>query len=76
MDRRALPLATVAQHYFTACRTEGKTTKTLRGYNEKPGPFLRWFDGPLGDLSLATAREFVAELQDTDKWQERQDSGR
>jgi len=44
MDRLALPLATVAHHYFTACRTEGKTAKTLRGYNEKLGRFLRrWF---------------------------------
>ena len=49
MDRSTLPLAQVARHYFTACRTEGKTANTLRGYEEKLGNFVRWLDGTVAD---------------------------
>jgi hypothetical protein len=49
MDRSTLPLAQVGKYYFTACRTEGKTPRTLRGYSEKLGRFVRLFDGTVAD---------------------------
>jgi integrase/recombinase XerC/integrase/recombinase XerD len=68
MDRSSLPLNQVAQFYYTACRTEGKTAKTMRGYEEKLSRFVRWFNSSVGELTLERAREFVAALQATEKW--------
>jgi site-specific recombinase XerD len=68
MDRGTLPIDQVAKYYITACRTEGKTAKTIHGYEEKLGRFLRWSGGTLAEFTLERAREFVAELQATEKW--------
>lgn len=68
MDKSHLPLKTAVEHYLTACRTEGKTPKTLFDYSEKLRRFVAWHGGPLGELDLMRAREFVAHLQEAPKW--------
>lgn len=68
MDKSSIPLADLAEEYLAACRIEGKTPKTLRGYREKVSRFVRWLDGSLGDFSLFTVRAFIAELQETKKF--------
>ena len=37
MDEKESQLAWWAEHYFTTCWTEGKTTATIRGYRENLG---------------------------------------
>jgi hypothetical protein len=56
MNRSSLPLNQVAQFYYTACRTEGTTEKTMRGYEEKLSRFVRWFEGTVGKLTLERER--------------------
>jgi integrase/recombinase XerC/integrase/recombinase XerD len=68
MGRSTLPLALLAGYYYTALRTEGKTARTVAGYEEKLGRFIRWHDASVGELTLDRARSFVAELQATEKW--------
>jgi hypothetical protein len=52
MDRSTLPLAQVSGCYYTALRTEGKTVRTVAGYEEKLGRFIRWHDATVGELTL------------------------
>jgi integrase/recombinase XerC/integrase/recombinase XerD len=68
LDKRTIPLAEIAEHYLSTCRVEGKTASTLRGYREKLSRFVRWFDGPLGDFSIETIRDYIATLQGARKW--------
>jgi site-specific recombinase XerD len=62
------PLATLADLYLTTCRTEGKTAKTLRGYAEKLGRYVRWLDGDLSDFTLVSVRAYLAMRQQEPKW--------
>jgi site-specific recombinase XerD len=68
MDKSHLPLRTAVEHYLTACRVEGKSPRTLSGYQEKLGRYLRTEPGTLGDFTLAGARDYVATLQAALKW--------
>ena len=70
MRKRTLRLSELAQHYFAALQAEGKTAKTLVGYREKLGRFVRWLDGDLDDFTLEATRRFVAVLLATEKWQD------
>jgi site-specific recombinase XerD len=64
MDKNEIPLARLTEQYLTTCRTEGKTASTLRGYTEKLGRFIRWWeDARLADFSVELAREYIAYLQ-------------
>jgi site-specific recombinase XerD len=69
MDKSDLPLRTAMEHYLMACRTEGKTPKTLFDYRNKLARFVEWQGGTLGGLDLATGRVFVAHLQESPKWE-------
>ena len=68
IDKSEVPLRTAMEEYLTACRTEGKTVKTLSDYRQKLTRFVEWHDGELGGFTLAKARAFVARLQETPKW--------
>lgn len=68
MDKSGLPLQTAMEHYLTACRIEGKTSKTLFDYRCKLQRFVDWQGGTLADLELSRAREFVGHLQQSKKW--------
>jgi site-specific recombinase XerD len=67
LDKTSIPIVEIAERYFASCRVEGKTPSTLRGYREKLGRFVRWFDGPLGEFSIQTVREYIAMLQNARK---------
>ena len=41
MDKSHIRLSTLADHYLTTCRADGKTAATLRGYEEKLAKFIR-----------------------------------
>ena len=70
MIKSRFPLLTLAEHYLTTCRTEGKTGPTIRGYTEKLGRFVRWSDGAtLDDLSIYLARDYISYLQNVPKWE-------
>lgn len=70
MDKSQIPLAKLAEQYFTTCRTEGKSPTTLRGYEEKLGRFVRWCeDGTLDEFSVELAREYIAYLQAAPKYE-------
>jgi integrase/recombinase XerC/integrase/recombinase XerD len=68
-QQQSPPVSQLAEHYYAALQTEGKTAKTLIGYREKLGRFVRWLDGDLEGLTLQRAREFIAALLATEKWQ-------
>jgi integrase/recombinase XerC/integrase/recombinase XerD len=51
-----------------SCRTEGKTRKTIRDYEEKLGRFVRWHGGTLANLSVGSVRDFIAHLQSATRW--------
>lgn len=69
MDKSDLPLDVAVEHYLTACRTEGKTPKTLFDYECKLARYLQWHgEGSIGDLDVAKARTWVLHLQGSRKW--------
>ena len=68
IDKSDMTLKTAMEEYLTACRTEGKTVKTLSDYRQKLSRFVEWRGGSIGGLTLASARRFVAHLQETPKW--------
>ena len=41
VDKSRIRLDRLVEEYLLVCRTEGKSTKTLRGYQEKLGRFCR-----------------------------------
>ena len=70
MDKKNIPLSSLANQYIVTCRTEGKTPKTLRGYGEKLRRFLGWGVGAtLDDFTVEMAREFISHLQTTRKYE-------
>ena len=70
MDKGHIPLPRLAEQYFITCRTEGKTSSTLRGYQEKLGRFVSWCeDGTLGDFSVELVRQYVSYLQTVPKYE-------
>lgn len=68
MDKNHIPLSQIAETYYTTCQIEGKTLKTLRGYREKLGRFIRWLDGTLSDFTLTNVREYLQELRQTKRF--------
>jgi site-specific recombinase XerD len=68
VDKSQIRLERIVEEYFTVCRTEGKTPKTMRTYREKLSRFCRWLDGNLGDFTLQTIRVYVGELQKAKKY--------
>ncbi len=71
VDKAQIPLGRLIEEYLLVCRTEGKTSKTLRGYKEKLRRFCRWLNGNLGDFTLQAVRAYVGELQAARKYQGR-----
>ena len=69
MDKNHIPLRQIAETYYTTCQIEGKTLKTLRGYREKLGRFIRWLDGALSDFTLTNVREYLQELKQTNRFE-------
>jgi len=70
MDKSAVPIGVIAEHYFATCRTEGKTPKTLRSYEEKLRRFVRWLgSGTLDDFTIEAVRDYIAALQCAEKWE-------
>ena len=70
MDKGHIPLSRLAEQYFITCRTEGKTSSTLRGYQEKLGRFVSWCeDGTLGDFSVELVRRYVSYLQTVPRYE-------
>ena len=63
MIRSEIPLVRLTEQYLITCRTEGKTFSTLRGYYEKLGRFIRWWDEAcLADFSVESVREYILYL--------------
>ena len=57
MEKKNIPLSSLVDQYIVTCRTEGKTPKTLRGYGEKLGRFLKWCgDSRMDSFSVEMAR--------------------
>src|SRR5438132_8881255 len=68
LDQTSVPLAALFDHYIAACRSEGKTAKTIKGYREKLGRYVRWASGYLIDFSIEKVRLFVVHLQSRQRW--------
>lgn len=69
MDKSEIPLSVLVEEYLTVCRLEGKTAKTIRGYREKLGRFLKTMgDATLADFTLINVREHIALLQTSGKF--------
>ena len=70
MNRSEIPLVRLTEQYLITCRTEGKTLSTLRGYTEKLGRFIRWWDEAcLADFSVELVREYILYLQAAPKYE-------
>ena len=68
VDKTQIPLERLVEEYLLVCRSEGKSPKTLRGYNEKLRRYVRVVGGCLGDFTLDTVREHLSSLQKARKW--------
>ena len=69
VDKTQIQLNRLVEEYLLVCRTEAKSPKTLRGYQEKLGRFCRWLDGDLGDFTLQAVRTYIGELQRARKYE-------
>ena len=70
MIRSEIPIVRLTEQYLITCRTEGKTLSTLRGYTEKLGRFIRWWDEAcLADFSVESVREYILYLQTAPKYE-------
>ncbi len=69
MDKGQIRLERLLEEYLLVCRTEGKSPKTLRGYQQQLERFCRWFDGTLSEFTLHAVRDYVAELQVVRKYE-------
>ncbi len=69
METTTIPLKSLAEEYFTICKLEGKTQKTIDGYLEKIMRFVNAIDGTLEDFTLSNVRAYIGMLQQTKKWQ-------
>lgn len=65
MDKSSTPLRALRDAYSVYNRTTGKSPATVRFYDERLQLFERFVgaDATLADVNVATAREFIAELQ-------------
>lgn len=80
VDKSQIRLEKLVEEYILVCRTENKSPKTLRGYQEKLGRYCRWLDGALNDFTLQSVRAYIGELQQVKKYEHHpfspmQDSG-
>ncbi|MFC1865125.1 tyrosine-type recombinase/integrase [Chloroflexota bacterium] len=80
VDKSQIRLDRLVGEYLLVCRTENKSPKTLRGYQEKLGRFCRWLDSNLSDFTLQSVRTYIGELQRAKKYEKHpfspmQDSG-
>ena len=70
MDKKNIPLSSLVDQYILTCRTEGKTPKTLRGYQEKLQRFLRWCgDSTMDSFSVEMVREYISYLQTVNRYE-------
>ena len=70
VDKTQIRLDRLVEEYLLVCRTENKSPKTLRGYQEKLGRFCRWLNGNLGDFTLQSVRTYIGELQRAKKYEQ------
>ena len=69
MDKASIPIATLVDRYLSSCRSCAMSPKTIRGYNEKLGRYVRIAGGNLGDFTLEAVRQHLASLQKARKWE-------
>lgn len=69
MDKSDVSLKSLLEEYLVACKLEGKSPKTIRGYREKLSRFVQAVDGTLADFNLAAVRAYVARLQETRRFE-------
>jgi site-specific recombinase XerD len=68
LDKASIDIKVLVDHYISACRSAGFSDKTIRGYNEKLGRYVRQVGGTLGDFTLDRVREHLTSLKDAKKW--------
>lgn len=69
MEKTSIPIATLVDRYLSACRSASMSAKTIRGYNEKLGRYVRVVGGTLGDFTIETMRQHLYSLQKAHKWE-------
>ena len=69
MEKTSIPIGTLVDRYLSACRSAGMSPKTIRGYNEKLGRYVRVAGGTLGDFNIDTVRQHLYALQQAHKWE-------
>ena len=69
VDKSQIRLERLVEEYLLVCRTENKSPKTIRGYQEKLGGFCRWLDGTLNDFTIQSVRIYIGKLQQARKYE-------
>lgn len=69
MDKSQIRLEKLVEEYLLVCRTENKSPKTLRGYQQRLLKYCRWLDGTLSDFTLQSVRAYIGELQQAKKYE-------
>lgn len=69
MEKTSIPIGTLVDRYLSACRSASMSPKTIRGYNEKLGRYVRLVGGTLGDFNVDTVRQHLFSLQKARKWE-------
>ena len=69
VEKASIPIATLVERYLSACRSEGMSPKTIRGYDEKLQRYVRQVGGNLCSFTLNGVRQHLTSLQKAKKWE-------